>query len=227
MHSSLIGCSTHPRRLVRRFAALLSLGLVAVSAYGQITVSNLAETDGGMVNLQTASWYASSFTTDSTAASYTLDSVSLIFASANNTSGNFFVGLYSNNSGAPGSSLETLSGTSNPGSGTHSFTSVGTTLNANTTYWIVGGVTSGLGDYRWFWTSSDSQSSTGGATWVIGNDDAQYSSNSGSTWAPDGGVMKFSVTATAIPEPGTYAALFGLAALAVAKWRRRTSAPAV
>lgn len=189
-------------------------------------VSNLTESRVDAVSVTTGAWWASSFTTHSET-SYTLNSVSLKFSAAANTSGNFFVRLYSNNSGVPGSSLETLSGTANPSSATtYSFTSTGTTLSAGTRYWLVAGVTSGAGDYKWDWTNSTAQNSVEGQSWGIGDDDVHTSTNSGSSWVFDGAAMQFSVNATAVPEPGTYAALFGLAALGVVAWRRRKVARA-
>jgi hypothetical protein len=214
------------RRFVRRLATAVALSLAVASTFGQVAVSNLTETKHGSVNVTTTAWWASSFTTHSET-SYTLNSVSLKLSAASNTAGNFFVRLYSNGSGVPGSSLETLSGTGNPSSATtYSFTSGGTTLNQGTTYWLVAGVTSGAGDYSWDWTNSTAQDSVEGQSWGIGNDDVHTSSNSGSTWVFDGAAMQFSVTATAIPEPGTYAAIFGVAALGLVAWRRRKVAPA-
>jgi hypothetical protein len=209
---------------VRFSAAVLALLFAAVAAVGQNSVSNLGETQQSVVPVTATAWYATSFSAGA-ASNYTLNTVTLRFATAGNTSGGFFVGLYSDNAGVPGSSLEVLTGTGNPSSATdHTFTSSGATLIESATYWIVGGVTSGSGSYMWAYTSAlgDDENPVESG-WSIG-DDAFLSTNAGVNWASDGGVMMFSLTATPIPEPGTYAALLGVAALGFVISRRRRSA---
>lgn len=206
-------------RLLVRFAAALAAGLLAASASAQVTVSNLGNSSAATVTISTAAAtpVAGSFTTDS--ATYSLTSVTLHLGSVD-TSSPLTVSIYNDNSGQPGSSLATLSGASPTSGGYYTFTSTGLALSANTTFWVAA-TTSGSGAY-WLNTTDDlSQSNTGGATWTIGDDTKLFSSGSWNT-IPVSALM--SVTATAVPEPGTYAALAGLTALGFVAWRRRRAA---
>jgi hypothetical protein len=206
-------------RLPVRFAAALAAGLLAASASAQVTVSNLANDIGSSATISTSANtpVAVSFTTDS--ATYSLTSVTLSLGGVN-TSSPLMVSIYNDNSGQPGSSLTALSGASPTSTGNYTFTSTGLALSANTTYWVAA-ATSGSGEYYWNLTTDLSQSNTGGATWTIGDDTQLFNSGSWNTIS----VSAFmSVTATAVPEPGTYAALAGLTALGFVAWRRRRAA---
>src|SRR5437868_4345731 len=73
-----------------------------------------------------------------------------VLLSGGGPSGEFVVDLYSNNGGLPGTLLETLSGNNDPQApGTYTFTSTGSLLLANTTYWIVQGISIGGGFEYW------------------------------------------------------------------------------
>lgn len=206
-------------RLPVRFAAALAAGLLAASASAQVTVSNLANDIGTSMLISTSNYtaVAVSFTTDS--ATYSLTSVTLHMGGSN-TSSPLTVSIYNDNSGLPGSSLTTLSGANPTSSGNYTFTSTGLALSANTTYWVAA-ATSGSGQYDWDATADLSQSNTGGATWTIGDSTQLFYSGSWGTITVSG---MMSVTATAVPEPGTYAALAGLTALGFVAWRRRRAA---
>ncbi|MDI1250507.1 MAG: PEP-CTERM sorting domain-containing protein [Lacunisphaera sp.] len=88
-------------------------------------------------------------------------------------------------------------------------------------YSFSGGVVLAPDTYYWVYTSTAQQVGL-----TIGNayTDGSYYSASGSgvnyTMNVGGTDAAFVVTATAIPEPSTYAALAGLAALGLAAWRR-------
>ena len=101
------------------------------------------------------------------------------------------------------------------------------TLAASTRYVAVMQTTSAVGDrvYEWEW-SADSYTAT---NWTIPTT-SYYNSgvwtmtptgNWGTYGHVDSRTMEASFTGTAIPEPSTYAALFGFAALSFAVYRRR------
>jgi hypothetical protein len=182
-------------------------------------VSNLTKSyySSNNISVATNNPLAVSFTTDN--ATYTLTSVTLSMA-GNNTSSPLTVSIYSDAASLPDSSLETLSGANPTSFGNYTFTSAGLTLSPNTTYFATA-ATAGAGDYRWDSTSDPSE--TGSATWAIGNSSRAYSS---STWNTLSEVLYISVTATAIPEPGTYAVFAGLVALGLAVWRRKSASAA-
>jgi hypothetical protein len=195
--------------------AMLASNALTSTALAQTMVSNLDATVNGTSNTASNQTLANSFTTGASATN--LSSVTLFMA--NNTGGSgFAVNLYSDGSGAPGSALESLSGPGAPSTnGNYNYTSAGTLLNANSTYWIV--ATSSVDHFGWGQTSSTTETSSSG--WTIG-DVGLASTNGGASWITNtSNVQMFSVSTTAIPEPGTYAALAGVVALGFAAWRRR------
>lgn len=123
--------------------------------------------------------------------------------------GQFFVDLYSNNAGSPGSFMETLLGNNNPQTaGTYTYSSAGSVLSANTTYWIVQGL-SGGGGFE-YWSEEANNSPEIGSS--IG---AKFSFDAGTTWSlQTGHSMQMVVNGIAeAPEPSTIwaalAAAFG------------------
>ena len=204
-----------------RIITVLLAALASVSAYSQVTVSNLENTVSSESSVYSTIWLAGSFTTDSSI--YSLSSVTVLLNDVPSTSTPLALSIYSDNTGLPGTLLETLSGSSPTTGGQFSFTSSGLTLNPDTTYFLVGS-TPGNGIYHWAYTSDTSELITGGSGWTLAND-RWTSSNSGTSWNNYSGTpLMFSVTAaSAVPEPGAYAALAGLAALAFLAFRRRHS----
>jgi hypothetical protein len=180
-------------------------------------VENLTQPTNGSDGINFSNWRGSSFTTGS--GSYNLESVTLLFQEDTADLNNLFVRLYGNNSGVPGTLITTFT---NPASITTSVANNTFTLTtpqaltANTTYWLISGVSSSNGDYSWSYTSSDSE--TGLPGWTIGGGYV-VSDNQGGTWSsiPDGGPFQFSVNGTeqsqSIPEPSSVVALLGLGGL--------------
>jgi hypothetical protein len=133
-----------------------------------------------------------------------------------------FVRLYSNNSGQPGTVITNFT---NPASITTTLANNTFTLTtpqalaANTTYWLVSGVSSGAGGYNRGYTTSSNQ--TGLPGWTIG-DGYVESNNQGGSWTsfPTDGPYQFSLegteNATSVPEPGSVVALLGLGGLGLA-----------
>jgi hypothetical protein len=149
---------------------------------------------GGAV--QTDSWLRSSFTTGG-GSGYTLNSVTLQFRQ-NTADANLFVRLYKDKEVEPGELGDLITSFTNPASISTTFPdgadtvftlTTPQTLDANTTYWLVAGISSSSsGQYSWRATNSVNQ--TGEPNWSIG-DSALFSGNQGGTWNTFGGVNAF------------------------------------
>jgi hypothetical protein len=207
-------------------ALLLSLSL-GQQASAATLVENLPPTTSTHFepSVKVDQWVGSSFTTGNASYGYTLNSVTLWFREF--TAGtNLLVSLYSDNAGAIDSQI---TGFTNPGSITPSLANntftltTPETLDANTTYWLVAGISlGGSGEYRWGGTTSADQNSSFG--WSIG-DSSVVSTNGGGSWSnisdPPFKAFQFSVDGTVktsppIPEPGSVVALLGLGGLGLA-----------
>lgn len=185
-------------------------------------VSNLADADDSGVACDGGSWDAAEFTTGGNANGYSLDSIQIAIDGILVTDGSgFTLSLFSSSAGQPGTSMGVLSGSSNPSvAGTYTYTAPSLTLSASTSYWVVGKAATAFpnGSFLWGDTTSSSYTSSGG--WTINNTTRDISHDNGSTWAATGvSLLRFDVTATAVPEPQTLA-LAGLG-LATAFLRRR------
>jgi hypothetical protein len=187
-----------------------------------------------------------SFTTGSTAASFNLSGVSLNFAAAGGSTNGLTVGLYS--SVTTGTLLGTAGSYSSDGTvlgliesapmatlnpfGSVLPTQTGlvtfsgsATLVQNTTYYLkLLATPTADGLYNEKLAATFNQ--TGLTGWLIG--DKSYIKENGG-WMVNGGAVygfdftpSFSVQASAIPEPSTYAAIAGAAMLGLAAWRRRS-----
>ena len=187
-------------------ALLLSLSLGKQASAVSVTfVENLSQTNDNTASVKSDAWTGSSFTTGS--GSYKLESATLLLTEYA-ADANLFVRLYSNNGGKPGTQITSFT---KPGSITTSLDNNTFTLTtpqaltANTTYWLISGISSGgSGNYRWGYTSSLAE--TGLSGWTIG-DGYVVSSNQGASWSYNatGGPFQFSVngTETPVPEPLT------------------------
>ena len=123
--------------------------------------------------------------------------------------GFYFVAIYSDNMGEPGSPLETLTGNSDPylaGQYTYTAAGAGLLLNPNTKYWVLQGLSSsvsGTGSHKTKSTSSSSET----GDWSIPSSGYQGYLTPGDFWdILDFDFRKFEITATAnaaVPEPST------------------------
>ena len=196
-------------------------------AQGVVYLSNLGQASAGNLAVGSNSWQAAVLITGTNVGGYALNSVQLRMTDASNSPSGFKVMLYgeANNPNAafPGSSLGTLFGANNPSTGgVYTYTDDSNiTLSSDTTYFIVltAGTTIADGAYDWSSTSTGSYGSynpTGG--WIGGN--VLLHSSNGSSWAANSSYSpQFSITATAIPEPGVLS-LFALGGLGFL-WQRR------
>lgn len=130
-------------------------------------------------------WVGSRFTTGSDSYGYTLDSITLQLREFTGGT-NLLVSLWSSNSNNPAQIGNQIISFTNPNSITstlanNTFTlTTPQTLAANTTYWLLAGISSGgSGEYRWGSTTSPTDNSLFG--WSIGNN-SLISNNAGATW---------------------------------------------
>ena len=136
-------CSRRKTLLLVLAASLLAC--TAGAANGDEVVSNLDQADGGSTSLKQFD-QAQAFTTGSNSNGYTLTSVEIDFDMSRlgvwGADSVLTVGIWTDGSGSPGSSLGSLtSSTSGLSSGIHEFTTSGIDLDANTQYFIVVDVT--------------------------------------------------------------------------------------
>lgn len=201
---------------------LLCLSKAFAVAGPPTNASNLFETVTGTSVVNSSMWWSTGFTTDNSAAGWTLTSVTLSMVGSVSNTGNLVISLYSNNASKPGTSLGTLSGSYPTSSGQFTFTTAGISLAPNTTYHLVTGVSAPGNTYNWNYVGTNQ---TG---WSIA-DTSYGSDNQGSAWFYSTSPNAFSVTATAsaVPEPSTCATILGAAALgafAARNRRRRATA---
>jgi hypothetical protein len=192
-------------------AAAASVLSLASTVHAGILYDNLSVGTGGTGSIATTGPDADSFSTG--ASPVTLSQVSLLLSAATPTDGgSFSVYLLHNNSNTPGSVITTL-GTVSDSSLTTSLgvVSLSTTylLAANTRYWIelTGASTSAVWSYA----------STNTGTNVSG----EYNYFSGTSY-PNSVYTAYNmqVSASAVPEPGTFAlGAIGITFLAIARRR--------
>ena len=158
-------------------------------------ISNLGQSAGGGGDFSNDQ--AQAFTTGSNSGGYSLTKV--VINSSLGVAADFTVSVHENDSGAPGTSLGTLTKPTLPASaaaGSYEFTHSGIDLAASTTYFIVVDSNTSSASFIIYNTGSDAED-TGGATgWSIG-DSSLYrgfgSTGSWTTWAES---KKISVTGT-------------------------------
>lgn len=188
-----------------------------------VLVSNLAQSTNISYSIASPTRLLSTgFTTGTTGMSLTSATVALWESGGNQTA---IAYLFSNNGGVPTStdsggllatsdSVTILGG---PGANFVLTFSSPPILSADTTYHLAVGAPSNFA----YFVSTPSTAETGLTGWSIA-DNVTRTLDSGVTWAVyQSESLKFSLNGAAIPEPSTYAALFGLVALGFAVYRRR------
>ncbi|CCI38945.1 choice-of-anchor R domain-containing protein [Microcystis aeruginosa] len=215
-------------------ALLLSLSL-GQQASATTLVSNLSPTPSMGYPVKFDEWLRSSFTTGSGTYGYTINSVTLRLVQMT-ANPNLFVRLYNDSSGGLGSQITSFTNPSFTPNITNDYIFTLTnpqTLASNTDYWLVAGISDGIGEYRWAFTTSTGQ--TGSPGWLIG-DNPFYSTDQGGIWSSNFSTtfnaFQFSVNGTEntspppptnIPEPGSVVALLGLGGLGLASRLKKLS----
>jgi len=203
-----------------------SLLPVTPALAGVVVLSNLTNNSTGSDTVNYQSWTGDAFLTDGQ--SWRLNSVTLDMSSGTSGAGFYFVAIYSDNMGEPGSPLETLTGNPDPyiaGQYTYTAAGAGLLLNPNTKYWVVQGLSSsvsGTGSYKTKYTSNSNET----GDWSLPASGYQGYLTPGNSWdVLDFDYRKFEITATsnaAVPEPSTWAlGLLGSALVAGVARRRR------
>lgn len=202
----------------RRFASfVLVLALGAPVTRAADLFDNLNRSPEDTSAFGTTSGLAQRFTTDNQA--YDLSSVTLKLFAIPNPPNEMSVQLRAGDASKP---LNTILGTLTRSSnyalvGEVTFSATGLTLAPNSDYWI--SIFGGAGSaWQWFRSTNDTGSGVGFQTnWST-------STNSGVTWGSGGSSdpFKMRVTATPVPEPGTWiTATVSIAVGAIIARRRR------
>jgi hypothetical protein len=210
---------------------LTGAALAVGSAQAAIVFGNLGsngdgaiDTSGGTVLTPTV-WRAFAFTPSGT--DLVLNTATLGLSTTVSGTAVIRLDLYSNNAGIPGTSFFNTSLTLGASTSAQPITfTLDQSLTAGQTYWLVAQRDGGTGANNVLaWrrgipnTAPTAQNSSG---WV--NVGAKTSNDDGATWEnlTAGANNAISLTASAIPEPGTWAAMAILAGgAAFAGWRRR------
>jgi hypothetical protein len=162
--------------------SLLVLGgfnpLAAAVKLSNLDVPALGATDGAAIT--SGNYIAQPFRTTAVGP-FELSYVTLRMSAGSDGSGQFFVAIYAGEQAPAALAVNgLLSGSANPLTrGDYVYSASGLTLDPDTTYWIVAGVSSGAGSYRWSkaantsytvteWTKVDQlgASSDRGASWL-------------------------------------------------------------
>lgn len=144
------------------------------------------------LNIAFTQWLSSSFKTGSNNSGYFVNSISLRTREIS-LSLNLFVDLYTDSAASPDSKIIRFTNPTFIPDTTANYLFTLTTpllLPANTTYWLVAGISDGGGEYRWAF--SDSTVESGLTGWSIGNT-VLYSSTQGGFWLNQTGVLQYSI----------------------------------
>ena len=211
---------------------LVSLAAITLmscgSAQAAVVFGNLGLDGSGTIasgsgtTLNNTTWRAQGFTIGAGVTDLVLATVTIGFSVSSGGSADVRLDLYSNNSGAPGSSLfnttKTLAANTLNLPITFTFDQ---TLSAATTYWIVAQKTGGAGALVWRPASPSAAPTTRNASgWTNFTSSGSTSSDDGATWASSGNGSSNSISITAVPEPSAFVML-SLGAIGLVARRRR------
>jgi hypothetical protein len=214
---------------------LTGAALAVGSANAEIVFGNLGATGSngistsGGTGLTSTTWRAIGFTAGGT--NLVLNTATIGLSTTANGTAVFQLDLYSNNAGTPGISLFSTQQFLAANTAAQQFTfTLNQTLTAGESYWIVGQRVGGTGNSSTLsWRAPlagavvpTAQNASGWAN--LGNITGRTSTDDGATWGAtgNGSSSAISLTASPIPEPGTWAAMAIFASgAAYAGWRRR------
>ena len=211
--------------------ALLLIALPRSQAQGTVYLSNLNQTTLAGAAVGSDAWLATCFLTGANADGYVLDSIELAMASSIGSPSGFTVMLYSAVSDVeyyPGTSLGTFSGSMSPMTGgIFTYTAPSDLLlSPNTSYFIVltAETTVSSGAFEYNYSGPYSESNDGWFAPEGNSAPDNYQSVNGSTWnwIPDNnaGNLQYSLTATAVPEPGELGlTAFGILLIGFRRWQ--------
>jgi hypothetical protein len=188
--------------------ALLFFPVLLGRAQTTTYFSNLGQTPVGSLSIGSNAWCAQEIITGTNSGGYLLNSIQLQLGTPTATPSGFSLAIYERNLPggfiAPGSLLESLTGTVPSGSGVFTFQSSGLVLNPKQFYFIVATATTPVTSaaYRWEitpWTQPAADSFA-----LFGTRSILYQSTDGLTWKgtrPNN--FMFAINATAVPEPSS------------------------
>ena len=219
------------RKSAARFTAacMFLAGLSHASQlHSAVLISHSGQTlDDNWYSLQDSlSNIASDFITGSQPA--TISSASIVAANPSSSARSIYLSIWSDNSGVPGSMLSAFDTTISVGAsvtaGTYSATTSGISLSANTKYWFVakGDNQSYVDGYQGVRLTQVTPSS--GVFDSVSSTQLKFSGSGGSTWINQGSLdlsYELQGSVSAVPEPHTYAALFGIGLTGFAAFHRR------
>ena len=172
---------------------LTSAATTAVTVPVAALVSNVGQTAAGNANVTATQSQGQGFTTGSDSGGYTLGSVELAVSSFSGTASDITVSIYSESSGDPGTLVHTLTTPASIATPVTTFTAPsGTTLAANTTYYVVISTTgSGINLSR---TNAAAEDTGGASGWSIA-DDRRFIG--GGTWVTTSSPIRMRVNGAA------------------------------
>ena len=185
-----------------------SLTSAAVTVPVAALVSNVGQTAAGNANVTATQSQGQGFTTGSDSGGYTLGSVELAVSSFSGTASDITVSIYSESSGNPGTLVHTLTTPASISTPVTTFTAPsGTTLAANTTYYVVISTTgSGINLSR---TNAAAEDTGGASGWSIADDRRFFG---GDTWVTTSSPIRMRVNgATATTTTAIWSATLTVA----------------
>lgn len=219
---------TIPQLMINKLLSLAAITLMSCgTAQASVVVfGNLGSDGAGAIGsssgtvLTNTTWRAQGFTIGAGVTDLVLAAVTIGFNVNSLGSADVRLDLYSNNSGAPGSSLfnttQTLAANTLNLPITFTFDQ---TLSAATTYWIVAQKTGGAGTVAWRPASPTAAPTTKNASGWTNVGGTTYTSG---TWGSTGNGSSNSISITAVPEPSAFVML-SLGAIGLVARRRRTA----
>ena len=198
------------------------VGLLApliATAQGTLSLSNLGEPSVGSGAVGKDQWFAQSFHTGNSSGGYALNSIQLLMDETSGSPSGFTVSIYNNNSVFPGSNLGSLSGSDPTAGGIFTYNASDITLLPSTFYFIVVTSLNPITDGAYNWRRADTFNYSSSGSWTVGP--YRSISTDGAIWNRVGSVFQFAATATAVPEPSTYA-LMGFSLLSFSFLRGKT-----